>query len=82
LKMIGVKNVRHLPPDAARKQWESAWCALDEGLVDWPAAMKAMRAAGYPGPLSVHATYSAFRDKEGALRLVEKDLAYLRPFVS
>jgi hypothetical protein len=49
--------------------------------VNWPEAMGLIQATEYSGPLSVHATYSAFRDKEGALKMVTEDLAFLRPLV-
>lgn len=82
LRMIGIKNVRHVPSQAeGRTAWASEWCLLNEGLVDWPQAIELVKASGYSYPLSFHATYSAFRDKEGALQQATKDLEYLHPLL-
>lgn len=88
--MVGVKNVRYLPPAGEGEDWIVDWCPMDEGIVNWPKVVGLLQNSGYGNPmsfhpeanyirsLSVHATYSAFRDKEGAARLVKKDLDYLR----
>ena len=82
LKMVGVKNARYTRTDKdGRSIWQPEWCLLEEGLVDWPEAISLLKAAGYANPLSFHATYSAFRDKEGALQQMERDLQYLRPLL-
>lgn len=83
LKMIGVKDARHtLLEENGKRTWTQDWVPLGEGMVDWPAYLRLLKERGYSGPLSVHATYSAHRDKEGALRLAEQDLATLRGYLA
>lgn len=82
LRMIGVKNVRHVSAEAqGRIAWQSEWCLLNEGLVDWPHTISLITASEYSGPLSFHATYSQFRDKDGALQQIAKDIEYLKPLL-
>lgn len=86
LRMIGVKNARYFRPqtsddESASKEnaaWQSEWCLLEDGLVDWPAVLAALRQAEYCGPLSFHATYSQARDQAGALRCAAQDMKRLR----
>jgi sugar phosphate isomerase/epimerase len=77
LKMIGVKNVRPVR-NAASGEWIRDWCALEEGLVNWPEALRLLREIGYDGSLSVHGEYSASDDMSEVLKRAAEDLAYLK----
>jgi sugar phosphate isomerase/epimerase len=79
LKMIGVKNARYQRANGQR--WARDWCALVDGIADWPQIIAALHQAGYDGFLSVHGEYSASEEPEIVLPLVEKDTAYLKNFV-
>ena len=79
LKMIGVKNARHIPATGAEgPRWKVDWCPLAEGLVHWPEALKLLKEMGYDGPLSVHGEYSASEQTSEVLKLVAQDMDYLR----
>lgn len=83
LRMVGIKNVRYVAkPAIERTAWQSEWCLLNEGLVDWPQALSEIVKSGYSAPLSFHAIYSDHRDREGAMSQTRKDLQYLRPLLA
>jgi len=79
LAMVAVKNARRLPTrDEATTLWTTDWCLLREGFVDWRAAIRDLRAAGYDGVLSLHGEYSAVQDVTHVRRRLAEDAAYLR----
>jgi sugar phosphate isomerase/epimerase len=83
MRMIGVKNVCYASTQTeSRMAWQSQWCLLNEGLVDWPQAISLIKTSEYSNPLSFHATYSAFRDKDGALQQTARDMEYLRSLLT
>jgi sugar phosphate isomerase/epimerase len=82
LRMIGVKNARHVPSaGAGGPRWKVDWCPLSEGLVYWPEAVKLLKESGYDGPLSVHGEYSASEQTAEVLKLVAQDMAHLLPLL-
>jgi len=77
LRAVGVKNVRHMR-NAASGRWDADWCPLEQGLVAWDSAVRALEDVGFDGPLSFHAQYSDDRDLEGGLRLAINDVKLLK----
>lgn len=60
--------------------WKRTLAPLRKGLVDWQAALDALRAVGYDGPLSLHSEYENVSLEE--LRaLTRDDLNYLSRFL-
>jgi len=83
LKMIGVKNARHvLATGAEGPRWKVEWCPLSEGLVYWSEALRLLKDLGYDGPLSVHGEYSASEQTSEVLKLVGQDMDYLKPYLA
>jgi len=76
LKMIGVKNARHLLGENGK--WTTDWCLLSEGLVDWPAAIGLLKELDYDVPLTVHGEYSGPSETASVLAKVQTDMRYLR----
>jgi len=79
LKVVAAKNPRWLPKDGGG--WETDWCLLSQGLVDWPAAIAALRAVGFSGPISVHGEYSASENLDERLEGVRQDVEFLSPLI-
>jgi len=83
LKMIGVKNARHIPTtEVGGPRWKVDWCMLSEGLVHWPEVLRLLRDMDYKGPLSVHGEYSTSEQTAEVLKLVAQDMDYLRPYLA
>jgi sugar phosphate isomerase/epimerase len=81
LRMVAAKNARYLPAAGDSGRWTRDWCLLSDGLVDWPAALRAMKEAGYEGPISLHGEYSGAPERGLILERVQQDLTYLRQCV-
>jgi sugar phosphate isomerase/epimerase len=77
LAMVAAKNARYVW-DEAHARWQSDWCLLREGLVNWPEAIATLREAGYDGPISVHGEYSATEQTDAVLERVAQEVALLR----
>jgi len=80
LKRIAVKNARHVRTPEGK--WAIDWCALEDGLVDWPIALRTLADFGYDGPISVHGEYSESEQTDRVLQLVEHDVSYLQRIIS
>ena len=82
LHMIAAKSVRwKLSSETAPgkpAEWKHDWCGLSEGLINWPAALRSLHAAGYAGPISVHGEYSGPEITADILKRVSADVAFLR----
>ncbi len=82
LRAVGVKAVRHeKSPEPGGPRFVVRWCALEEGLVDWPQALAALKAVGKDVPFSFHGEYSQHGDFDQLRPLVSRDVAYLRSMV-
>lgn len=82
LAMVAVKNAAYVASDAAEgRRWETEWCLLQDGLVDWREAIGLLRKRGYGGPLSLHGEYSGPEDRPAILRNVARDVSFLRSIV-
>jgi len=53
--------------------WAMRPCPLGEGMVDWPGTFRALAAARFNGPLSVHVDH----DPSGGADAISRDLAYV-----
>jgi sugar phosphate isomerase/epimerase len=75
LRFVAVKNARHLPAaeTPVGPRWTVDWCGLAEGLVHWPSALAALRAAGYSGAFSLHGEYSASEERDAVREFVGRD---------
>ena len=82
LNMVAAKSVRwQLAREATPAQpaeWKHDWCGVSEGIVNWPAALRTLQAAGYSGPISVHGEYSGPEVTSDILKRVGADVAFLR----
>ena len=77
--MLAVKNSHYRKVETdGRIEWKRGDCRLHEGLVNWPEAVKLLRAAGYAGALSVHGEYDERHELEPVLEYLVPDLAYLQ----
>lgn len=87
LHMVAAKNMRYVPADGKEVNaanvatWKHDGCQLYEGLVNWPEAIKALKAAGYNGPVSVHGEYSGPEEIDYILEKVRKDIDFIRKHV-
>ena len=83
LHMVAAKNVRYqVTSTTAPTIWKHDWCQLSEGLVHWPNAIAALKAAGYDGAISVHGEYSGPEVLPGILEKVKADVAFLKPHLN
>ena len=79
LAMVAAKNARRLPSRAGNTTvWKTDWCLLNEGFVDWRAAVRELDTAGYDGWLSLHGEYSGVEEPEQVRRRLAEDAVYLR----
>jgi sugar phosphate isomerase/epimerase len=79
LAMVAVKNARRLPSrERNTTVWNTDWCLLNEGFVDWRVAVRELETAGYDGFLSLHGEYSGVDEPEQVRRRLAEDAAYLR----
>ena len=83
LRMVGVKNARHVPVFSAKRTgWVTDFCALQEGLVNWKEAIRLLHGMGYDGPLSFHAEYTARESWPEAVRLAQVDIPFLKTCIA
>jgi sugar phosphate isomerase/epimerase len=54
LKMVAVKDFLWVKRGAA---WKPAWGPLGEGMVNWPRVAAMLKAARFPGPITLHVEY-------------------------
>lgn len=85
LHMVAAKNACYIPTEEASEQGVATFkhdgCQLYQGLVNWPEAIKALKAVGYDGPLSLHGEYSGPDDLDFILKKVRKDIDFIRKHV-
>ena len=76
---VAVKNsapflVPH--PESYKLQWSKQWTTLADGLVDWKRVLKALKQAGYDGPICFHNFYE--RGLEHLIARTREDVQYVR----
>ncbi|MFN7918610.1 MAG: TIM barrel protein [Bryobacteraceae bacterium] len=75
-----------------RGKWDARWCALGEGMVNFPQFAAMLKDAGFQGPIQLHMEYEEVGDahagkpsmsisKEEFVRLCKADLAALRGYL-
>lgn len=72
----------------AKGVWAPQWCAVGEGMVNFPAFFEILKAARFSGPLQMHFEYPALGaahtggqldiPKEKFMAMLRKDLAYVK----
>ncbi len=75
MKMVAVKDFYWAKKNG---KWDTQWCPLGEGMVDWAEVFKVFAAAGYAGPVSLHIEY----DPPDEMAAIAKDLDYLKKVVA
>lgn len=61
LRMVGVKNAAHERVSVdGKRTWKHVLPPLEEGLVDWPEAVRLLRQVGYDGPLAYHGEVTGY----------------------
>ena len=77
LCLVAVKSFVYVAKEAdGQVRWTRSLAPLRKGLVDWPAAIEALEAVGYDGPVSFHSEYpnvslDELRALTGRFRLVD-----------
>lgn len=66
LTMVAIKDFVWEKADG---QWQTRWCPLGEGMVDWPEFFRLLAGAPFEGPVSLHIEY----DPGGATRAARYD---------
>lgn len=72
LKMVALKDFYWAK--AADGKWKPRWCPMGEGMVEWPAVFRALRAANFTGPLTLHVEY----DPKDELAAIARDYEFIR----
>jgi len=71
LNMVALKDFYW---EKAGGKWRIKWCAMGDGMVDWPAFFTMLKAAGFRGPVSLHIEY----DPADELEAIARDLAFMK----
>lgn len=80
LKMVALKDFVWEKHDG---HWNTRWCPLGEGQVDWTAFFDVLNRIGFRGPMSLHIEYdpggrTAADRLDNALVAAQRDLSFLR----
>jgi sugar phosphate isomerase/epimerase len=80
LSMVAIKDYLW---EKTSKGWQTRWCPLGEGMVDWPEVFRRLVRFPFPGPLSVHIEYdpggsTRVERIENSLAAAQRDLAFVR----
>ena len=80
LSMAAVKDYSW---EKTSRGWQTRWCPLGEGLVNWPEVIALLKTIPFPGPISLHIEYDpggSTRPEriDNSLAAAERDLAFLR----
>ena len=70
-------------PETGRLRFKPIWTPLRDGMLDVPAALKALKAAGYTDPISIHGEYRTHyhyieQNLKKTGELIAEDVAYIR----
>lgn len=80
LSMVAIKDYVW---EKAGKGWQTRWCPLGEGMVQWPEVFRRLAQFPFPGPVSVHIEYNpggSTRTEriDNSLAAAQRDLAFVR----
>ena len=80
LAMVAIKDYVW---EKTAQGWQTRWCPLGEGMVDWPEVLRQLARFPFPGPLSLHIEYDpggSTRPEriDNSLAAAQRDLAFLR----
>lgn len=75
IKMVALKDFYWARKD---KKWETKWCPMGEGMVQWPEVFKDLAAAKFTGPMSLHLEYEALDE----MAAIAKDLEFVKKLVA
>ena len=80
LVMVAIKDFVW---EKTSKGWQTRWCPLGEGMVDWEAFFQQLVRIPFPGPLSIHIEYdpggsSRVERIDNSLAAAQQDIAFVR----
>lgn len=80
LKMIALKDVVW---EKGAKGWQSRWCPLGQGMVDWTEFFQILAKLSFNGPISVHIEYdpggrTRLEKIDNSLAAAQRDIAFVR----
>lgn len=80
LSMVAIKDYVW---EKTSRGWQTRWCPLGEGMVDWPDVFRQLARFPFPGPLSIHIEYDpggSTRSEriDNSLAAAQRDLAFVR----
>lgn len=80
LKMVAIKDFVW---EKTNGKWQTRWCHLGEGMVDWPEFFRLLAGVSFDGPISLHIEYdpggkTRAAQFENSLAAAERDLTFLR----
>ncbi len=80
LKMVALKDFVW---EKTSKGWQTHWCPLGEGLVNWTEFFQLLVKLPFPGPISIHIEYdpggsTRVERIDNALAAAQKDVAFVR----
>lgn len=79
LKVIGGKDIGwYREPTGGGAKWTRRFVPFREGLVDWTATFRDLRAAGFDGPVTMHGEYDLPMTPEQHVEMFADDIAVAR----
>jgi sugar phosphate isomerase/epimerase len=80
LKMVALKDYVW---EKTAKGWQSRWCPLGEGMVNWTEFFGALAKTKFPGPISVHIEYdpggsTRMERLDNSLAAAQRDIGFVR----
>jgi len=80
LKMVALKDFVW---EKTSKGWQTRWCPLGEGLVNWTEFFQLLVKLPFPGPISIHIEYdpggsTSLERIDNSLAAAQKDVAFVR----
>lgn len=80
LKMVALKDFVW---EKASKGWQTRWCPLGEGMVNWGEFFPLLVKLSFPGPISIHIEYdpggsSRVERIDNSLAAAQRDVAFVR----
>jgi sugar phosphate isomerase/epimerase len=80
LKMVALKDYVW---EKTSKGWQTRWCPLGQGMVNWEEFFPLLAKASFPGPISIHIEYdpggsTRVERIDNSLAAAERDLKFVR----
>jgi L-ribulose-5-phosphate 3-epimerase len=80
VKMVALKDYMW---EKTSRGWQTRWCPLGEGIVDWKEFFAVLAKVPFPGPLSVHIEYdpggsTRLERSDNSLAAAERDIGFVR----